>query len=166
MRHAFKFNIIKFSSWTSLTVGVCAWTTEITTKGFVKISHRLDPELTTGRTLFWGQNIIVSLISREVFGRLLPRWTMLRRANIFQEFQKLDTVGQLGVKDECVAMFRCRSSDLKILYSLLRSLSCSLQSSLLWMSWVLMFLRRAANCVAVSLAFSLLCFLVFLGRAA
>ena len=140
MRHAFKFNIIKFSSWTSLTVGVCAWTTEITTKGFVKISHRLDPELTTGRTLFWGQNITVSLISREVFeGRLLPRWTMLRRANIFQEFQKLDTVGQLGVKDECVAMFRCRSSDLKILYSLLRSLSCFLSrvlSSLLSCGWV------------------------------
>ena len=125
MRHAFKFNIIKFSSWTSLTVGVCAWTTEITIKGFVKISHRLlITELTTGQTLFRGQNVTVALHQ--------PSWTMLQRnmsSPIFcKSFKSWTLLVSLAWR---MSVLLCSVAapmiSLKIcIHSLVFSLSCSL----------------------------------------
>ena len=93
MREAFKFNIIKCSSWTSSTETLCVRTTEITLKGFItQIANRAHNR----------SNVVLRskhhcLFRREFLeGRLQlsPSWRVLRGAagHILQEFHKLDNV--------------------------------------------------------------------------
>ena len=93
MRQAFKFNIIKFPSWTCSTDTLCVRTTEITLKGFItQIANRAHNR----------SNVVLRskhhcLFRREFLeGRLQlsPSWRVLRGAagHILQEFHKLDNV--------------------------------------------------------------------------
>ena len=117
-------------------------------------------ELTTGQTLFRGQNVTVALHQ--------PSWTMLQRNMSSPIFCKGFKSWTLLVSPAWrMSVLLCSVAapviSLKIcIHSLVFSLSCSLLSSLLWMSWVCPDVSWE-SCVAVplfsSLVCSLLCFL-------